>query len=208
MSVTPGPNNLMLLASGVNYGFQAQPSAYAGHQLRLRRDDSIVMGFGLGQVFEAFSGDLYDIIRYGGRRLHAVAGLEDRHVRARSARARRRARRMTLPAGRAVPVGEPQGLGHRHRRHCHLHAGKWQPGPVLLVALVCGAGEFSKHRHVGHVRHAAAQPSHAARPSCGFSMSRWRCCWCSRSPRCFITEGTVAALAMADGRGHCSPIKS
>ena len=34
-SITPGPNNLMLLASGVNFGFCAHHPAYARHRRRV-----------------------------------------------------------------------------------------------------------------------------------------------------------------------------
>ena len=64
MSVTPGPNNLMLLASGVNYGFRRSiPHMFGisfGFMFML-----VVMGFGLGQVFELYP-VTYEVMRYGG----------------------------------------------------------------------------------------------------------------------------------------------
>jgi threonine/homoserine/homoserine lactone efflux protein len=64
MSVTPGPNNVMLLASGVNYGFRRS----IPHMLGITIGFSfmiVVVGIGLGQVFERFP-MTYDIMRYGG----------------------------------------------------------------------------------------------------------------------------------------------
>ena len=54
-SATPGPNNLMLLASGVNFGFRRTVphmlGISAGFLTML-----LVVGFGLGAVLEAFPG--------------------------------------------------------------------------------------------------------------------------------------------------------
>ena len=64
MSVTPGPNNLMLLASGVNYGFRRS----IPHMLGISVGFTfmlVVMGIGLGRVFELYPAS-YDIMRYGG----------------------------------------------------------------------------------------------------------------------------------------------
>ena len=64
MSVTPGPNNVMLLASGVNYGFRRS----IPHMLGITIGFSfmiVVVGLGLGQVFERFP-VTYEILRYGG----------------------------------------------------------------------------------------------------------------------------------------------
>jgi threonine/homoserine/homoserine lactone efflux protein len=63
-SITPGPNNAMLLASGVNYGFRRTVPHLVGISL-----GCVVMlllvGLGLGQLFAALP-QLYDILRYGG----------------------------------------------------------------------------------------------------------------------------------------------
>jgi threonine/homoserine/homoserine lactone efflux protein len=53
MSITPGPNNMMLLASGVNFGFRST----VPHVLGISLGVSLMMlavGFGLGQVFVHF----------------------------------------------------------------------------------------------------------------------------------------------------------
>ena len=139
MSVTPGPNNVMLLASGVNYGFRRS----IPHMLGITIGFSfmiVVVGLGLGQVFERFP-VTYEILRYGGRRLHAVACLEDCQFRP-GGRGQDIGLTPDLSAGRSFPVGEPQGLGHHDQRHCDLYAGNGSLWPVLIVALVCGVVNF------------------------------------------------------------------
>lgn len=52
-SITPGPNNMMLLASGVNYGFRRT----IPHMLGIGLGFSfmlLMIGFGIGQIFEQF----------------------------------------------------------------------------------------------------------------------------------------------------------
>lgn len=63
-SVTPGPNNMMLLASGVNFGFRRSVPHMLGISCGFM---SLVLGvgFGLGAVFKAYP-LLYSILRYAG----------------------------------------------------------------------------------------------------------------------------------------------
>lgn len=63
-SVTPGPNNMMLLASGVNFGLRRSVPHMLGISLGFM---VLVMcvGFGLGQVFEQVPA-LYTVLRYLG----------------------------------------------------------------------------------------------------------------------------------------------
>lgn len=63
-SVTPGPNNMMLLASGVNFGVRRSLPHMFGISLGFM---VLVMavGFGLGQVFEQIP-QLYTLLRYLG----------------------------------------------------------------------------------------------------------------------------------------------
>ncbi|MDU8501540.1 LysE family translocator [Pseudomonas syringae] len=63
-SITPGPNNMMLLASGVNFGF----SRTLPHMLGISIGFFVLVlavGFGLGSVFKAWP-ILYTILRYVG----------------------------------------------------------------------------------------------------------------------------------------------
>ena len=63
-SITPGPNNTMLLASGVNYGFRRTVPHIAGISLGCVFM-LILVGLGLGQVFAAVP-QFYDVLRYAG----------------------------------------------------------------------------------------------------------------------------------------------
>ena len=63
-SVTPGPNNTMLLASGVNYGFRRTVPHIAGISVGCVVM-LILIGLGLGQVFAAVP-LLYGVLRYVG----------------------------------------------------------------------------------------------------------------------------------------------
>lgn len=63
-SITPGPNNLMLLASGVNFGFQRT----IPHMLGIAGGFAILLlcvGFGLGQLFEHFP-LIYLLLKFAG----------------------------------------------------------------------------------------------------------------------------------------------
>ncbi|MEE1886587.1 LysE family translocator [Pseudomonas carassii] len=63
-SVTPGPNNAMLLASGVNFGFRRT----VPHILGISSGFLVLVlavGLGLGAVFEAYP-VLYKVLRYVG----------------------------------------------------------------------------------------------------------------------------------------------
>ena len=63
-SITPGPNNLMLLASGVNFGFRRTIPHMLGIGIGFGVMVAIV-GFGLGQVFERIP-VLYTALKYIG----------------------------------------------------------------------------------------------------------------------------------------------
>lgn len=63
-SVTPGPNNTVLLASGANYGFRRTVPHIAGISLGCMAM-LLLVGLGLGQAFAAVP-VLYDVLRYAG----------------------------------------------------------------------------------------------------------------------------------------------
>ena len=63
-SITPGPNNAMLLASGVNYGFRRTVPHIAGVSLGCVAM-LVLVGLGLGEVFAAIP-QLYVVLRYAG----------------------------------------------------------------------------------------------------------------------------------------------
>ncbi len=63
-SITPGPNNTMLMASGVNFGFRRSLWHLAGVQLGFAM---LLLGVGLGlqSVLQQFP-QFYDVLRYAG----------------------------------------------------------------------------------------------------------------------------------------------
>ena len=63
-SITPGPNNTMLLASGANYGFRRTVPHIAGISLGCVFM-LLLVGFGLGQAFAAVPW-LYGVLRWVG----------------------------------------------------------------------------------------------------------------------------------------------
>ncbi|MGH6855663.1 MAG: LysE family translocator [Aestuariivirga sp.] len=63
-SVTPGPNNLMLLASGVNFGFKRTIPHMAGIGIGFTVM-VIAVGLGLGKLFEAYPA-IYTALRVAG----------------------------------------------------------------------------------------------------------------------------------------------
>jgi threonine/homoserine/homoserine lactone efflux protein len=63
-SITPGPNNTMLLASGANHGFRRTLPHIAGISLGCAVM-LVLVGLGLGQAFAAVP-VLYEVLRYAG----------------------------------------------------------------------------------------------------------------------------------------------
>lgn len=63
-SITPGPNNMMLLASGVNFGIRRSLPHMLGISLGFMVL-VIAVGMGLGQLFERLP-VLHDVLRYAG----------------------------------------------------------------------------------------------------------------------------------------------
>ena len=130
-SITPGPNNVMLWGSGLNFGFRST----------LRHIAGVTIGFvsllaattlGLGAVFPnrtwALDGPADRRIR-----LPVVPRLSRRH-RGKS-RGRLDAEALHISGGDGLPVREPESLGDgRYRRRC-----------------VSSAGSVAHHRH-DHIR--------------------------------------------------------
>lgn len=62
--ITPGPNNVMLMSSGLNFGFQrAQPHLWGvslGFAVMV-----LAVGLGLGAIFQTWPG-LYAVLKYAG----------------------------------------------------------------------------------------------------------------------------------------------
>jgi threonine/homoserine/homoserine lactone efflux protein len=63
-SVTPGPNNMLLLASGINFGLRRSLPHLLGISLGMLVMVSAI-GFGLGELLKIYP-PLYNLLRYGG----------------------------------------------------------------------------------------------------------------------------------------------
>ena len=118
-SITPGPNNLMLLASGAAFGFRRSVPHMLGVGIGFVAM-TVLVGLGLAGLIEAAPG-LRLALKAAGRRLHAVVRLEDPERR-RAGRGRGGGAADALPRGGAVPVGEPEGLGDGADRGDRLRA--------------------------------------------------------------------------------------
>ena len=64
MSITPGPNNLMLAASGLNFGFRRTIPHMLGVSVGVMLM-VLAVGLGLGAVFATYPA-VYAVLRYGG----------------------------------------------------------------------------------------------------------------------------------------------
>ncbi len=135
-SITPGPNNTMLLASGVNYGFvRSLP-----HVLGISIGFGVMVvgvGAGLGRLFEAYP-SLYAALRIG-RRLPAVPGLADRDGRADAGRLFQWPAVRVLESSR-LSMGQSQGMDHGDRGHhgVFAHRGRHAGGCVARPAVRAG----------------------------------------------------------------------
>ncbi len=63
-SITPGPNNLMVLSSGLNFGLRATLPHLLGIELGFMFM-LLLVGLGLGQIFSLWPA-LYDVLKYLG----------------------------------------------------------------------------------------------------------------------------------------------
>ncbi len=97
---TPGPNNTMLLASGLNFGFRRGLPHLFGVALGFGAM-VLAVGVGLGAVFQAYPA-AYTVLKYVGRGLSALARLADRHGR-RHRRGRGGAAAVPSPSWREPP---------------------------------------------------------------------------------------------------------
>ncbi|QIG46408.1 LysE family translocator [Nordella sp. HKS 07] len=64
MTFTPGPNTMMLLASGVNFGFRATVPHMVGITLGMGLM-TILVGLGLGELFQLYP-SIYTLLGYAG----------------------------------------------------------------------------------------------------------------------------------------------
>ena len=105
-SVTPGPNNLMLLASGVNFGLRRSMPHMAGVCLGFTVMVALV-GLGLGQLFERIP-ELYVALRYIGAAYLAYLAWKIAGAAPPDSEARRTARPLTFVQAAAFQWVNPK----------------------------------------------------------------------------------------------------
>ena len=166
-SVTPGPNNIIIRASGTNFGIRCSLPHLSGLALGFAFMLAAV-GLGLGAVFLA-NPSLQTAMR--------VAGL----AHSDGPRAgRRRGRPVTsdLRAGSAVSVGQPEGMdaGDRRRR-CPHRVGEAMLLVVPVLALICVVVNLPSDA-IWLVLGVGLRRLLARRRRCAASTSPRRRCWC------------------------------
>ena len=115
MFFTPGPNNIMLLSSGLTYGFRPTIPHIIGITIGFAFMVGAV-GLGLGTIFIAYP-VLQTILKYAGAAYLIYLAAHIAHVRAADGGAGQPPRPHDLLGRRHVPVGQCQGLGDGDRHH-------------------------------------------------------------------------------------------
>ena len=118
MFFTPGPNNVMLLSSGLTYGFRRTLPHIAGVTLGVAFMVAAV-GLGLGTVFIAYP-VLQTILKYAGAAYLIYLAVVIAMSGPVTVGAGQSARPHDLLGRRGVPVDQRQGLGDGDRHHHRL----------------------------------------------------------------------------------------
>ncbi len=118
MFFTPGPNNIMLLSSGLTYGFRPTIPHIMGITVGFAFMVGAV-GLGLGTIFIAYP-VLQTILKYAGVAYLIYLAAHIAMSEPPSAEQDRQPRPDDLLGRGHVPVGQRQGLGHGDRHHHRL----------------------------------------------------------------------------------------
>ena len=132
MAFTPGPNNIMVLSSGLTYGFRRSLPHIAGIAFGIAFMVAAI-GLGLGAVFVAWP-ILQTILKYAGIAYLIYLAWVDRDVRTCYAGAGQPGGPDDLLGRGAVPVGQRQGLGDGDRHHYRLFGGGQFPWNIAMQA--------------------------------------------------------------------------
>ena len=163
---TPGPNNTMLMASGLNFGFRRGLPHLWGVALGFARDGA----GGRRSGSAPSSRPIRRSTRCSSMRARPICSISPGRSppRAPSSEGGRRARPADhLPAGSGLPVAQSEGLGDGGRRRLHLRRRRRVPYNVLLIAFLFGSlGILSSATWLGFgtgLRAAAQEPARRAR---------------------------------------------
>ena len=118
MFFTPGPNNIMLLSSGLTYGFRRTLPHVAGITVGFAFMIGAV-GLGLGTIFITYP-VLQTILKYAGVAYLVYLAAPYRDVRTGHAGPGQCARADDVLGRGDVPVDQRQGLGDGDRHHHRL----------------------------------------------------------------------------------------
>ena len=155
-SITPGPNNTMLLASGVNFGVRRSiPHAMGisvGFMVMV-----LAVGLGLGEVFKAWP-VLYSVLRYTGAAYLLYLAWKIATSGPLGADSPS-ARKPWGSGGGGIPVGQPQGLGDGGRGNHYLHACPGLRDECDRHRRTVRFGQPAQRRRLGDVRQRPAQPA-------------------------------------------------
>ncbi len=160
---TPGPNNTMLMTSGLNFGFRRGLPHLWGVALGFAVM-VLAVGLGLGAVFQAYPA-AYTVLKYAGAAYLlylawqiATAGELEGGSGERAAD--------HFPGGRGLPVAQPEGLGDGGRRGVDLRRRRRVSVNMLLMAASVRQPRHPVERDVARLRHgaeaAADQPARGA----------------------------------------------
>jgi LysE type translocator len=115
MCFTPGPNNVMLLSSGVTYGFRRTVPHIGGITVGFALMIAAV-GLGFGTVFIAYP-VLQAVLKYLGAAYLVYLAIAIALSGPPNTGENRRGGPMTFWGAAVFPVGERQGLGDGHWHH-------------------------------------------------------------------------------------------
>ena len=119
---TPGPNNTMLLASGLNFGFRRGLPHLLGVALGFALM-VLAVGVGLGAVFQAYPA-AYTVLKYAGAAYLLYLAWQIATAGAVDEGGKGRGRPITFLEASSLPVAQPEGLGDGGRRR-HRPTRRW-----------------------------------------------------------------------------------
>lgn len=141
---TPGPNNVMLMASGLNFGLPRTLPHVLGVSLGFAMMAALV-GLGLGAMFTAYP-VLHTILKYAGAAYLLYFAWLIAHAAPADPEGDGHRRPLTFLEAAAVPVDQPERLGHGDRRQRQLRRAR---------------GLSGEHRHHGGPVRLAGNPVRA-----------------------------------------------
>ena len=181
-SITPGPNNFMLLASGVNFGFWRTVPHMFGISVGFA-SLLIGVGCGLGALLTAFPA-LHTSLKVAGGAYLLYLAWRIASSRSLATDGEAAPRPMTLLEAAAFQWVNPKAWV---MAVVAMAAYTNPERPFLSVAdrrRRLHAGEPAERLGLGRIRHGACAASLPTRRGSNGSTSRWACCWRRRSGRC------------------------